>query len=142
MPNTTAVEPKSILTCTTKVFVITAFITMPHLNNHRVIHRDVNVTIEEVTGYRKIQTEVDVVIGGRWTRECRVDRVVAAACVSHHATQLNDVTTGRFLGVYGISRETNKFCKISSIKLHCTRCRPSMTLIVAGAVHCRVTESP
>ena len=109
MLNTTDVKPKPILTCTTKVFVITAFITMPHLNNHRVVHRDVNVTIVIETGYRKIQTEVNVVIGGRWTRECRGVLVVGAACVSHHARQRNDVTTGRCLVVdCGVSRETNE----------------------------------
>ena len=66
---------------------------MPHHSNHRVLHRNVNATIS--VELAEIQTEVDVVIGGRWTRECRCVRVVAVACVSHHAMQLNDVTIGR-----------------------------------------------
>ena len=104
-------QPQTTLTYTTKVFVITAFITMPHLNNHRVVHRDVNVTIVVVTGYRKIQTEVDVVIGGCWTCECRGVRLVGAACVSHDAVKLNDITSDRRLGVCSVSREANKLCK-------------------------------
>ena len=83
---------------------------MPHHSNHRVVHRDVNVTISVVIV--EIQVEADVVIGGRWTRERRCARVVGAACVSHHTGQLNDVTDGRCLAVYGVSRETNKICKI------------------------------
>ena len=66
---------------------------MPHHSNHRVLHRNVNATISVVLAEK--QAEVDVVIGGRWTRECRCVRVVGAACVSFHAGQLNDVTIGR-----------------------------------------------
>ena len=44
------------------------YITMPHLNNHRAVHRDVNVT-NIVLSNSDIQTEVDVVIGGRWARK-------------------------------------------------------------------------
>ena len=97
---------------TAKLFVITTFITMSHLNNHRVVHRDANVTIVIVWVVPiDMQTEVDVVIGGCWTRECRVVRVVGAACVSHHATQPNDITTGRYLAACGVSREANKICQ-------------------------------
>ena len=85
---------------------------MPHLNNHHVVHRDVNVTMAVACGVQTdIQAEVDVVISGRWTRECRVVRVVGAACVSHHSGQLNDVTTGRFLVACAVSRETDKICQ-------------------------------
>ena len=85
---------------------------MSHLNNPRVVHRDVNVTIAVAWGgHIDIQAEVDVVIGGRWTRECRGVRVVGAACVSHHATQRNDATIGRGLAACGVSRETNEICK-------------------------------
>ena len=83
---------------------------MPHLNNHRVVHRDVNATVFVGRIVQiDIQTEVDVVIGGRWTRECRGVRVVGAACVSHHTGQRNDVTIGRCLkAACGVSRETNE----------------------------------
>ena len=92
--------------------VNTTVVKMPHLNNHHVVHCDVNVTIVVVRVVQiDIQAEVDVVIGGRWTRECRGVRVVGAACVSHHAGQRNDSTTDRFLVACGVSRETNKLCK-------------------------------
>ena len=108
----TSVLPKTNTTCTTKVFVITIFITMPHLNNHPVVHRDGNATIVVAWFVHKyIQVEVDVVIGARWTRECRGVRVVGAACVSQYARQLNDDSTDRLLATCGVSRETNKICK-------------------------------
>ena len=105
-----SVQPQTTLTYTAKLFVITTFITMPHLNNHRVVHRDVNVTIAVArVVHNDIQVKVDVVIGGRWTRKCRGVRVVGAACVNHHARQRNDVTIGRCLIVdCGVSRETNE----------------------------------
>ena len=85
---------------------------MPHLNNHHVVHRDVNVTMAVACGVQTdIQAEVDVVISGRWTREFRGDRIVGAACVSHYFGQLNDVTADRCLVACSISRETNKICR-------------------------------
>ena len=90
--------------------VITTVVKKPHLNNHHVVHSDVNVTIVVARGVQTdIQAEIDVVIGGCWTRECRGVRVVGAACVSHHTGQRNDVTIGRCLkAACGVSRETNE----------------------------------
>ena len=96
---------------TAKLFVLTTFITMSHLNNHRVVHRDANVTIVVWVVHIDIQTEVDVVIGGCWTHENRGVWVVGAACVSHHAGKLNDGTTGLCLVACGVSREADKIFK-------------------------------
>ena len=106
----TSVQPQTTLTYTIKVFVITAFITLPYLNNHRVVHRDGNAAVVVVwIVHIDIQAEVDVVIGGGWARECRVVQVVGAACASHHAGELNDVTIcDRVLAVCGVSRKTNE----------------------------------
>ena len=85
---------------------------MLHLNNPQIVHRDVNATsvVAWVVHIDK-QTEVDVVIGGCWTCECRGVRLVGAACVSHDAVKLNDITSDRRLGVCSVSREANKLCK-------------------------------
>ena len=85
---------------------------MSHLNSHRVVHHEVNATgvVAWVVHIDK-QTELDVVIGGCWTRKCVGVRVVGAACVSHHAKKLNDVTISRCLVACGVSREANKICK-------------------------------
>ena len=85
---------------------------MPDLSNQRAVHHDVHLTlISVIMVYSSAQTEIDVVIGACWTRECRGAWVEGAACVSHHAGQRNDSTTARCLVVSGVSRETNKICK-------------------------------
>ena len=104
-------QPQTTLTYTVKLFVITALIVMPHLNNHRVVHCDVNATIVVWSVHIEMQIEVDMVICCRWTREFRGDRIVGAACVSHYFGQLNDVTADRCLVACSISRETNKICR-------------------------------
>ena len=85
---------------------------MPHLNNPRVVHRDVNVTVVVACHvHLDIQVEVDVVIGRRWTRECRGVRVVGAASVGHDARHRNDFQIVNASIACGVSRETNKICK-------------------------------